>query len=126
MRTAAIALLLLALATSPGRANSCSLAVGARVALASQAEDPDVFVWDSRQRLVNYAAGKWGNTRAVLAHTMLVQPGTEALVVSCAPGAARPEYMPTPKDVLGVKVLTGEFRGRYGWVLADDARLIHR
>jgi hypothetical protein len=53
---------------------------------------------------------------------MLAQPGTEALVVSCAPAAARPEYTATPKDVIGVKVLSGPFRGRYGWVLADDAR----
>jgi hypothetical protein len=122
VRTAALALMLLALAASPGRAASCSFTAGARVALISQAEDPDVFIWDSRARLVNYAAGRWGNTHAVLAHTMLAQPGTEALVVSCSPAAARPEYTATAKDVIGVKVLSGPFHGRYGWVLADDAR----
>jgi hypothetical protein len=50
--------MLLALAASPGRAASCSFTAGARVALISQAEDPDVFIWDSRARLVNYAAGR--------------------------------------------------------------------
>ena len=103
MRIAAFLALIFALAASAGRAASCSVNVGWHVALASDAVDPDVFVWDSRPRLVDYAAGRWGNTHAVLAHTMLVQPGTEALVVACAPGAARPEYTSTVKDVVGVK-----------------------
>ncbi len=124
MRIAAFLALIFALAASAGRAASCSVNVGWHVALASDAVDPDVFVWDSRPRLVDYAAGRWGNTHAVLAHTMLVQPGTEALVVACAPGAARPEYTSTVKDVVGVKILSGQFRGRYGWILADDAHPI--
>ena len=108
------------LAVVPCRAASCAVNVGWRVVLASDAVDPDVFVWDSRGRLIDYAAGQWGNTQTIFAHTMLAQPGTQALVVTCAPGQAHPKYSSTDEDLVGVKVLTGQFRGRYGWVLASD------
>ena len=112
--------LVLASAFLPGVAASCSVNVGWHVVLASDAVDPDVFVWDSRPRLVDYAAGQWGNTQTIFAHTMLVQPGTQALVIACVPGAAHPKYTQSDEDVIGVKVLSGPFRGRYGWVLAGD------
>jgi hypothetical protein len=111
----------LMLAAAPARAASCSVGVGWRVVLASDAVDPDVFLWDSRGRLVEYAAGQWGDTQAIFAHTMLVQPGTQAVVIACAAGAAHPKYSSTDLDLIGVKVLTGPFRGRYGWVLSNDA-----
>ena len=114
----------LLLAMVPGQAASCSVNVGWRVVLASDAVDPDVFVWDSRVRLVDYAAGQWGNTQTIFVHTMLAQPGTQALVIACAAGAARPKYATADEDVIGVKVLTGPFRGRYGWVLGSDAHPI--
>jgi hypothetical protein len=120
VRTAACLFLLALLAAVPVGAASCAVNVGWRVVLASDAVDPDVFVWDARGRLVDYAAGQWGNTKTIFAHTMLVQPGTQALVISCAPGQAHPKYQSGDEDIVGVKVLSGAFRGRYGWVLASD------
>lgn len=119
---AAAGLLAFALVTAePAAAAPCSVNVGWHVVLASDAVDPDVFVWDSRPRLVDYAAGQWGDTKAIFAHTMLVRPGTQALVIACAAGQAHPKYSSSDEDVVGVKVLSGPFRGRYGWVLAGDA-----
>ncbi len=60
--------------------------------LASDAVDPDVFLWDSRDRLVDYTAGEWGNTRQIFSHTVLTEPGTSALVVACVARAAHPRY----------------------------------
>ena len=102
-------------------ASPCSVDIGWHVVLASDAVDPDVFLWDSRSRLVEYAAGRWSDTRTIFAHTILAPSGTEAVVVACAAGAARPKYSSSDQDVIGVKVTRGQFRGRYGWVLSSDA-----
>lgn len=96
----------------------CSTWPGARVYLASDPADPQVFLWDSRDRLIAYAAGQWGSARAIFAHTMLAEPGTQALAVSCYHDVAK------PRDAIGVKVLNGPFRGRYVWVLSSDVHLI--
>lgn len=122
--TVGLAMLLL-FSAAPVRAASCSVSIGWRVVLASDAVDPDVFLWDSRGRLIDYAAGQWGNTQAIFAHTMLAQPGTQAIVIAWAPGAAHPKYSSSDLDLVGVKVLTGPFRGRYGWVLSNDAHPMH-
>ncbi len=103
-------------------AGACTAVPGGRVVLESAAVDPEVFLWDSRVRLVDYAAGSWGSTRAVLAHTMLAEPGTQALVVTCVPAAAHPKFAPGDADAIGVKVVSGPYRGRYGWVLSSDLR----
>lgn len=104
------------------RAALCTATAGGRVILASEAVDPDVFLWDSRQRLIDYSAGQWGSTRAIIAHTLLAEPGTQAVVVSCAPAAAHPKYATSDEDAVGVKIMTGPHRGRYGWVLSSDVR----
>ncbi len=104
-------------------ASECPTGAGGRVMLASDAVDPDVFLWDSRARLVDYAAGEWGNTRAIFAHTILAEPGTRAIIVSCIPAAARPRFGMGIEDAIGVKVLSGPHRGRYGWVLSSDIHL---
>jgi len=105
------------------RAALCTATTGGRVILASEAVDPDVFLWDSRQRLIDYSAGQWGSTRAIIAHTLLAEPGTQAVVVSCAPAAAHPKYATADEDAVGVRIMSGPHRGRYGWVISSDVRL---
>jgi hypothetical protein len=105
-----------------GAAGACTAVPGGRVVLESDAVDPEVFLWDSRVRLIDYAAGSWGSTREVVAHTMLAEPGTQALVVTCIPAAAHPKFASGDADAIGVKVVTGPYRGRYGWVLSSDLR----
>jgi hypothetical protein len=104
-------------------AADCSATPGGKVVLESDAVDPDVFMWDSRDRLVDYAAGQWGNTRAIFAHTVLAEPGTMALVVSCFPGVAHPKFSTGDEDAIGIKILKGPYKGRYGWILSSDAHL---
>jgi hypothetical protein len=101
----------------------CTVTPGGRVVLESDAVDPDVFLWDSRDRLVDYAAGQWGNTRAIFAHTLLAEPGTQAMVVSCYPSVAHPKFSTGDEDAIGVKIMSGPHRGRYGWVLSSDIHL---
>jgi hypothetical protein len=84
--------------------------------------DPDVFVWDSMTRLTNYSAGKYV-TDDVLRHTILVPAGTEAVVVTCRDRAAHPRFTSGDADAVGVKLSTGRFRGRYGWVISIDLRV---
>ncbi len=110
-------------AASAARAADCPSSSGGRVVLASDAMDPDVFLWDSRTRMVDYAAGQWGNTRAIFAHTILARPGTQAMVVSCVSAAVRTKVGPGDDDAIGVKLLSGPHRGRYGWVLSSDIHL---
>jgi len=119
-RAAVACVILVCGATGLGVAAPCSLSSGARVVLASDAVDPDVFLWDSRGRLVDYAAGRWSSTLNIFAHTMLAPSGTEAIVVACAPGAAHLKYSSLEQDVIGVKITRGQFKGRYGWVLSSD------
>jgi hypothetical protein len=101
----------------------CTVVPGGRVVLESDAVDPDVFLWDSRDRLIDYAAGQWGNTRAIFAHTLLAEPGTQAMVVSCFPSVAHPKFSTGDEDAIGVKIMSGPHRGRYGWVLSSDIHL---
>ena len=89
--------------------------------LASETVDPDVLVFDSKARLVDYIAGRWSDAKTVMAHTLLAPSGTEAIAISCSPAAAHRKYSSDDLDVVGVKVTRGQFRGRYGWILATDA-----
>jgi hypothetical protein len=101
----------------------CTVTPGGRVVLESDAVDPDVFLWDSRERLIDYAAGQWGDTRAIFAHTVLAEPGTQAMVVACFPSVAHPKFSTGDEDAIGVKIMSGPHRGRYGWVLSSDIHL---
>ncbi len=116
----ALAIFAAALGGTARAAALCTQTPGGKVILESDAVDPDVFLWDSRTRLVDYAAGQWGNTRAIFAHTVLAEPGTQATVVACVPAAAHPKYSTGDEDAIGVKIMTGPYRGRYGWVLSSD------
>lgn len=85
--------------------------------------DPDVFVWDARQRVVDYAGGAWG-TQEVLAHTVLAKPGTRAVVVQCTAAAVHKKYTADPRDAIGIRLVNGPNKGRYGWVTSDDVHEI--
>ena len=104
-----------------GQALACNVARGDEVLLASQALDPDVFVWDSAQRLINYIEGDY-NVETVLRHTLLVRPGTKAVTVSCRDAAAHPKYTKSDLGIVGVRLTSGPGRGHYGWVAAEDIR----
>ena len=119
---AATSLLICALTGSSSSASACIAARGNHVVLASQAMDPDVFVWDSMLRLTNYTAGKYV-TNDVLRHTLLVSAGTEAVVVSCRDRAAHPRFSTEDADAVGVRLSTGRYRGHYGWVISMDLRV---
>ena len=110
-------------AASLAYAAGCPAPRGGRILLASEAVDPDVFLWDSRDRLLNYSAGQWRDTRAIFAHTLLAEPGTQALVMTCVPGAVHSASLAGDANAMGVKVLSGRYRGRYGWVLSSDTHL---
>lgn len=104
-------------------AEPCSVVAGQPVILMSSELDPDVFVWDARQRATDYAGGFYKNASDVMVHTVISKPGTRALVVSCIHGGAQAKFTKRPIDVIGLKLLTGPDRGRYGWVTAEDVHL---
>jgi hypothetical protein len=106
---------------SPVDAATCALSTGAPVMLRSSDFDPDVLVWDSRQRQIDYVSGNIKNTAEVLSHTVLSKPGTRAVVVACDPGSSKPRYSSVAEDTIGIKITSGPNRGRYGWVSSGDA-----
>lgn len=125
LRTLVLLVACLGSCVAVAQAALCTAVPGGRVVLESDALDPDVFLWDSRTRLIDYSAGQWGNTRAIFAHTVLAQPGTQAAVISCVPGVARPAFSTGQADAIGVKIVNGPYKGRYGWVLSSDIRNPH-
>ena len=118
-------LVAVAIVRSPARSQSCDVRAGQAIVLASTSSDPDVFVWDSRVHLVDYAAGAFDDAKAVMAHTRLAKPGTRAIVTSCVGGALKPRYEVTAHDAIGVKLTSGPFRGSFGWVASDDVHLFN-
>jgi hypothetical protein len=106
---------------SPAAASTCSLPNGAAIVLRSSDFDPDVLVWDSRQREIDYVGGNMKSVDDVLTHTVLSKPGTRAVVVACDPGSSKPRYSALREDTVGIKITTGPNRGRYGWISSGDA-----
>jgi hypothetical protein len=90
------------------------------VILRSSDFDPDVLVWDSRDRAIDYGSGNVHSASDVLSHTLLSKPGTRAIVVACAAATVRVKYANETLDTVGVKIVSGPHRGRYGWVTSDD------
>ena len=125
---AAASIVLLAASPPPGgspppglaAAAACTVAPGAQVALRSSELDPDVFVWDSRERVLDYAAGYWRDTKDVVAHSLLAKPGTRATVVRCYESAVSSRYVNARQDLLAVRIVSGPNRGRYGWITSED------
>ncbi len=104
---------------------ACALASGEPVMLRSSDFDPDVLVWDSRDRAIDYAGGNVRSATDVLNHTVLSKPGTHAVVIACIAASARVKYSNELLDTVGVKLTTGPHRGHYGWVTSDDVRGVH-
>lgn len=113
-----IVLLVLFLA-APGAVRA-ECAQGRRMVLLSNAFNPDVLLWDSRQRLLDYAAGDWNIKRVLLPHAFLIRAGTRALVITCEFNAVHAKYRLAPLDAAGVKMTSGPYKGRFGWLMADD------
>ena len=112
-------LAVLAALSVPVQASPCGVPVGRVVTLKSTELDPDVFVWDAKQRVVDYASGHWGDTHDVMTHTVLAKPGTLAVIVQCSAGLVV-RKTGDPRDAIGIKLVNGPNRGRYGWVTSDD------
>jgi hypothetical protein len=104
-------------------ASACALSNGQQVMLRASDFDPDVFVWDTRQRAIDYVDGVPVSASDVVKHTLLARPGTHGLVVQCDPGSAKLPYSDAILDTVGIKITTGPNKGRYGWVSSDDAHL---
>lgn len=118
----ACASLLIGLSSPSPAGAQCNAARGDRVVLASNGSlDPDVFVWDSMQRLVDYAGGA-DDVDTVMRHTTLASAGTHAVVLNCRPSAARLHVTNAFIDLVGVKLVDGRYRGRFGWIFGTDAR----
>jgi hypothetical protein len=122
IRRALGAVALLAALSVPATASLCAQPAGKAVVLRSDDIDPDVFVWDSRQRVVDYAAGFWGSSRDVLAHSVLAKPGTRAVVVQCDAGIVKPKFVSESLDAIGIRLVNGPNKGHYGWVTSRDIR----
>ena len=93
---------------------------GERVLLKSGTIDPDVFVWDLKPLMIAYASGIWPGTKDVLRHTLLMSPGTIGIVLACQSGAIRPNALPLAEDAVGIRITTGPYSGRSGWVASND------
>ncbi|HET9343254.1 MAG TPA: hypothetical protein VFO25_10110 [Candidatus Eremiobacteraceae bacterium] len=107
-------------------ANACPVSRGAALVLVSQELDPDVFLWDSADRLVRYASGDY-DVQTVLKHTVLVHAFSKAFALGCRKQVIRPSASGDPSGastiyLIGVRVVSGDARGKYGWVLSADIR----
>jgi hypothetical protein len=101
-------------------AMTCHASRGMHVTLFGGVDDPDVLVWDSRDRLVSYAGGSSDSRKFLLPHALLNRPGTKAVVVSCRAGIVHSKFSTDEEDAVGVLILSGKYRGRYGWVSSSD------
>jgi hypothetical protein len=117
----ALALLAVSL---PVQAAPCGVPVGHAVFLKSGDLDPDVFVWDAKQRVVDYANGYWRDSHDVVAHTVLAKPGTRAVIVQCQAGLVSRKDGNDVRDAIGVRLTNGPNKGHYGWVTSDDVHEI--
>lgn len=110
-------------AAAPVSAAPCGAHVGERIFLASNETDPDVFVWDTRERLGEFSSDRWGSFSVIMAHTVLVRPGTRAVVTRCEIGGAHDRRSGASRDAIGIYLASGRYRGRSGWVSDADAHL---
>ncbi len=98
----------------------CHALHGMRVTLFGGVDDPDVLIWDSRDRLISYAGGSSDARQFLLPHALLNRPGTVAVVQSCVGGIVHPKFHMDVADAVGVLIMSGKYRGRYGWVSSSD------
>jgi hypothetical protein len=127
MRRSALIMLTIALllGASARAYAQCDFKNGAHVVLTSEADDPDVLVWDSRFRLRDYNAASFDVSRQLLPHARLVSQGTRAAVESCVPDFVQLRLQSVSVDAVGVVISSGKYRGMRGWVLGTDVRVHH-
>ncbi len=99
---------------------TCHARSGMDVTLFGGVDDPDVLVWDSRDRLVSYSGGTSDARKFLLPHALLTRPGTKAVIVSCRAGIVHSKFSMDAEDAVGVLIMSGKYRGRYGWVSSSD------
>jgi hypothetical protein len=123
MRRSSLVLVLLLVFACAGVANAaCRVHQGDKVVLYGTADDPDVFIWDSRFRLRDYEGGSFDEMNALLPHAVLARPGTRAIIESCVSNFVQSKYLMTPDDAVGVRITAGPLRGQRGWVLGSSLR----
>jgi len=107
-------------------ASACPIRHGASLVLVSQELDPDVFLWDSADRLVHYAEGDY-EVATVLHHTTLIRAFTRAVALACRKSVIQPSGAEAAEGastifLIGVRIAAGTSRGRVGWVISSDTR----
>jgi hypothetical protein len=117
--------LAMAAAMSTAALAQCDLHAGNHVVLYSEADDPDVLLWDSRFRLRDYNAASFDISRELLPHARLVSQGTRATVESCVPDFVQLRLQNGYEDAIGIIITSGKYQHIRGWVLSTDLRL-HR
>ncbi len=105
-------------------ATGCVDTIGRHAILAADAVDPDVFVWNRRASLLDYSSGVWMSTGSVLEHTLLEKPGTRAIVISCIPSEVKSRFSGSIQDAVGIRILSGQHIGRYGWAVEEDVHTL--
>ncbi len=120
----AISLLVAASSVAAARA-SCIVQRGDRVVLYGTADDPDVFVWDTRVHLRTYHSGSYEVAEELMTFATLVPPGTRAIAGMCMPRLVNARDRGDVEDAVGVRILDGPLAGRYGWVLGGDIRGVY-
>ncbi len=101
-------------------AQQCHAERGMQITLFGGVDDPDVLVWDSRDRLISFGAGSTDARKFLLPHALLNRPGTRAVVEVCISGAVHSKFRMDADDAIGVLIVSGKYRGRYGWVSSSD------
>lgn len=107
-------------ATAAAAPAQCRALRGMHITLFGGVDDPDVLVWDSRERLISFGAGTTDTRKFLLPHALLSRPGTRAVVQSCVGGIVHSKFRMDAQDAVGVLILSGKYRGRYGWVSSSD------
>lgn len=120
LKVFALALALVAAAGTVAFAQQCYATHGMQITLFGGVDDPDVLVWDSRERLLSYSSGSSDSRKFLLPHALLTRPGTKAMVQSCRAGQVHSKFSTDAEDAIGVLILSGKYRGRYGWVSSSD------
>lgn len=86
--------------------------------------DPDVFVWDTQERAIAYAARvEFPKVDDVLRHIILAKAGTHAVVVGCSAGSVHQRFASDAEEVVLVRIASGLDRGKLGWVTSSDLRV---
>ncbi len=119
-RSITLAIVLCAAVINPAASAGCRGARGGAVTLFGGVDDPDVLVWDSRDRLVQYEQGSADTRMFLLPHALLNRPGTRAIVQGCVAGIVHSKFRDDAQDAVGIQIRSGHYRGRYGWVSSAD------